>query len=578
MSIAQSIPSHPPLSIPLLPTSSLPLPHELIDRIIAYHANNLPVLLALARSSRDLYLRTVPVLYRNPFSFIDCAERSWGDKVKRYNQLLSVLLSGLDTSSPALMTDYLAYYAYQCHLDVGLRLAFDSWASHSRRSGVAMVSNIGVDYIADDSLLEEICRSDVAMVSHNPATVKVLGQPLCRMRMFLNNVQWLSSLTRIELYGISSGGNGQSTPLPSLEPTLEFIRVHDAIHSTLREIKIGGSYDYGLERNYSRMRLIRVIQAMRTPQVVDARHWREANLIIDQIPVECLRELYLDFGEMPPNKFQGSLFLQRCRYLERLRIPVINQNLFKWAADWRHTGIQPPIVAALQQQDDEEAYYDVDRRLSRPPRFPRLRSVDLTGEDYVLIPALKHVMDAFRDTIESIEATTLAHQYPGACQYTDLRLRWTWTLRALRELVLVGEVVLALDFGMLAWCPALAVLRLALPPYMFMTSEDEEMEQFLQTESDKLCLAVRLLELELTGKWPLSDAWLDRLSNNVRRLTDLRIATSTGYTAHGLRIAAERLGCLEKLHIRRSMFVSSAERQQLERIRSNVKTLTIVEE
>ncbi|KAG0253265.1 hypothetical protein DFQ27_007512 [Actinomortierella ambigua] len=598
MSIASSIPSQPPSSIPLQETpSSLPLPHELIDRIIAYHATNLPVLLALASTSRRLYHRTVPVLYRNPFAFIENGLWPWTDKVERYNQLLGLLLSSLGSTtttsttprpSQAPMCDYLAFYAHQRHLDTALRLAFSSLTSYSNLSGMAMVAKVGFDHAADESLLEQVSQSDVAMVGHNPAAVKTLGQPLRRLRMFVGSVQSLSNLTRIELYGIGGGGgggggrgnNGTAAAMlqPNLEPTIEFIRVHDAVHSTLREIKLGGSYDYGSSRNYALTRLIRVIQVMRTPQVVDVRHWREAHLVIDQIPPDSLHELYLGFGEMPPIQFAGAEYLQHCRYLERLRMPIIDQDLFKWAAEWRRTGMQPKTVALLQQQDDEDDDLGLgvsDRRQRRPPR---LRSVDLTGEDRVLIPVLKDVMSGFRDTIESIQATTLALENSGVCHFSAVRLKWAWTIRTLRELVLEGEVVLALDFGSLVWCPTLSVLRLTLPPYLFLSSEDEEMARFLRPESEKLCLAVRLNELELGGKWPLTDKWLDRLSKNMNRLTELRIASSTGYTMQGIQWAAERLTRLERLHVGRWMFVSPTQRQQLEQIRADAPRLTIVEQ
>ncbi|KAF9973899.1 hypothetical protein BGZ73_002827 [Actinomortierella ambigua] len=592
MSIASSIPSPPPpLSIPLQepPSSPLPLPHELIDRIIAHYATNLPVLLALASTSRRLYLRTIPVLYRNPFAFIEHGPWPWTDKVERYNQLLGLLLSSLRSTtslpSPAPpMCDYLAFYAHQRHLDTALRLAFSSLTSHSNLSGMAKVAKVGFDHTADESLLEQVCQADVAMVGHNPAAVKTLGQPLRRLRMFVSSVPWLSSLTRIELYGINGGGSGghNGTALamhqPSLEPTLEFIRVHDAIHSTLREIKLGGSYDYGSTRNYALTRLIRVVQAMRTPQVVDVRHWREANLVIDQIPVDSLHELYLGFAELPPMYFAGAEYLQQCRYLERLRMPVIDQDLFKWAAEWRRTGVQPRTVALLQQQDDEDDDVGVGTGNRCQRRPPRLRSVDLTGEDRVLIPVLKDVMSGFRDTIESIQATTLALEFSDVFHFSPMRLRWAWTIRTLRELILEGEVVLALDFGSLAWCPMLSVLRLTLPPYLFLSSEDEEMARFLLPESEKLCLAVRLLELELGGKWPVTDAWLGRLSKNVRRLTELRIANSAGYTVQGIQMAAERLTRLERLHIGRWMCVSPTQRKQLEQIRANAPRLTIVEQ
>ncbi|KAF9921778.1 COPII coat Sec23p-Sfb3p heterodimer component [Linnemannia zychae] len=322
-------------------------------------------------------------------------------------------------------------------------------------------------------------QTDVShlLVLYCPEDVKVVGQPIARIPVLLiPHLQRLRNLIRLELSEIPYGCK--------IEPVLEFIRVHDAFHGTLKEIKIKGGEDqnHHLEPTHKQL-------AMRTPEVVDARHWKEAILVLDAIPVDCLRTLILGLADMPPNYISASEYLQRCIYMEELRMPVRDDKLFAWAVKGRKKQKQKP-----------------------PHQLPHMRSLELFGDDQVLMPAVRDAVDAFRDSLESLKVMSMATISKESIYYS-LPIDWSWQLSKLSVLDLEGEAALAFEFSALAHCPALITLRLSLPPYFYSSSEDDQILDELKVKMPQICLATRLLDLELLGKWPISDGCATAMSN-----------------------------------------------------------------
>lgn len=553
--------------------AKLPLPDECIDLVIAYLPEDRQALHGLVLAGRKLFQRAVPVLYRSPFALID-AHNGWNDheKEKRYLILLSLLLNsrinrtsgdchcdGPDTRArsinPSTTTstyfpqvhpytvDYLRFYTHQFPVNL--------WRPLTNLRSVSLTPLV-VSEITGKTLAELQTEIAHSLIEYHSRDIRVLGQPIARTPILLQSIQHLHNLVRLELSEIAFGCK--------VEPILEFIRVHDAMHNTLREIKIKSLEEATLHYEPTHTQLVRIVQAMRNPQVVDARHWREAIMVLDQIPVDCLKTLLLGLAEMPPNQIATSEFLAQCVFLENVRMPVRDSQLFQWAVKARRkttlTGstigggprhsMVPYYAAPFVGTTPSMAYltsgplspwaHSYTDWLTGEEHFgpAPLKSVELCGEDRALIPALKDAIDAFRDSLEQIKGISLTLLMSRVTVNIMNTLSWSWPMEQLSMIDLEGEVALAFDLAVLQFCPRLTTLRLSLPPYLFSTSEDDKVLQELTACMPQILLARHLLDLELHGKWPLSDALLVEMGRTMPRLRRLYIGYCLGYTREGV--------------------------------------------
>ncbi|KAG0020992.1 hypothetical protein BGZ80_003247 [Entomortierella chlamydospora] len=596
--------------------AELPLPDECVDLIVAYLVDDRQALHALILSSQKLFQRTAPILYRSPFRFIEHSRRwSKDEKERRSTALLALLLTSTEgfTSPespphPAVLVrqdhdhnpqpttlDYLRFFIYQNHVDLFRPLV-----------NLRAMDSIRDVFILDQSKSMADLQIDVAasLIHYRAEDIKVIGLPIARVPLILvPRIQRLKNLVRLEL-----------TEIPydcKIEPILEFIRVHDFMHKSLREIKIKGRDDLNrnLERNHTQ--LVRLVQAMRTPQVVDARNWREAILVLHQIPYECLRTLLLGMADMPPSNIPVADYLEQCVYLEELRMPVRDEKLFAWAIDRGGNVLAPrplrpmPSMTAIASASLETlampitmgspAIAATSPPLLNPPwhlrhhshsewddiedrqGIARIKSLELSGEDGCLIPVLRDAVDAFRDSLEILKAQSLATMMTTDPIHNSLTLTWSWMLSRLTVLDLEGEVASAFDFSALKSCPVLTTLRLALPPYMYSSSEDEGKLEGMKAKMSKICLATKLLDLELRYKWPVSDELLALIATKMRQLTNLYIVQCRGYSLKGVRILIERLERLQSLSIDKWMCSHQSMQGQLLDLKSLNPRLDIVE-
>ncbi|KAF9152250.1 hypothetical protein BG015_005561 [Linnemannia schmuckeri] len=595
--------------------SKLPLPDECIDLIVAYLVDQRQALHALVLSSQKLFQRAAPVLYRSPFQLIEHSSRwSRDEKEKRSTALLALLLTSrlpqrnidartstappppttttrrISTAAPMTLSaarpatpldihhyhqlqlqqhqrqqqhqqtiatvDYLRFFTHQYHVNLWRLLALLRTLAHGNSA-----------LLLDDNRSMSDLQTDVShlLVQYCPEDVKVVGQPIARIPVLLvPHLQELRNLVRLELSEIPYGCK--------IEPVLEFIRVHDAVHGTLKEIKIKGGEDLNHHLEPTHKQLVRLVQAMRTAQVVDARHWKEAILVLDDIPVDCLRTLILGLADMPPNYISASDYLQRCAYLEELRMPVRDDRLFAWAvlerkklkldhrpslsrstsafASVTSTSAYAPWISPPSpwQWRQHQHHYQEWSSLDQPFGLPRMRSLELFGEDQVLMPAVRDAVDAFRESLELLKVMSMATMSKESI-YTTVPLSWSWPLSKLSVLDLEGEAALAFEFSALLHCPALITLRLSLPPYFYSSSEDDQILDELKIKMPQICLATRLLDLELLGKWPVSDELLGKMTRSMTRLTQLDIVSCLGYTIEGVLRLIGSLEQLERLAI-----------------------------
>ncbi|KAF9111895.1 hypothetical protein BGX27_004277 [Mortierella sp. AM989] len=614
--------------------SKLPLPDECIDLIVAYLVDDRQTLHALVLSSQKLFQRTAPILYRSPFRLIEQSFRwSREEKEKRTTALLALLLTSTDghvsTESPPLTESppatkttviirqdklhaphppttlvYLGFYIYQYHVDL--------WRPLVNLRAMPSIRDV---FILDQSKGMTVLQNQVAasLIEYRPEDIKVIGQPIGRATLILvPQIKRLRNLVRLELSEIPYGCK--------IEPILEFIRVHDNLHHTLREIKIKGGEDLNRHLEPTHTQLVRLVQAMLTPQVVDARHWREAILILHQIPQECLRTLLLGMADMPPSNIRVADYLELCVCLEELRMPVRDERVFAWAIAARAamekernvnssrqrslqskpsmTTIASPTLGSglvmpaalvssvlptssplLQKSPWHLRHHSYSEwnELEEKQGMARLKYLELCGEDSCLIPALRDATDAFRDSLETLKAQSLAILMTMEPVQSSIPLSWSWSLPHLSELDLEGEVASAFDFSALELCPVLTTLRLTLPPYMYSSSEDDDKLVEMRARMSKICLAKRLLDLKLYGKWPVSDELLENMTTNMTRLTSLSIVQCSEYTLEGIQTLIEDMKRLESLSINKWLCMYQPMRGKLQGLKASNSRLDVVE-
>ncbi|KAG0213269.1 hypothetical protein BGX28_004842 [Mortierella sp. GBA30] len=603
--------------------SELPLPDECIDLIVAYLVKERQALYALVCSSQRLLERTLPILYRSPFQLIESTRRwSAEEKEKRCTALLALLLKTRrpDTSRSTAMNaythhhqqqqqqqqqnrqnqqshpltaiDYLRFFTHQCHADLYRPLVKLRFEASEENAFILDVSQKMID------LQISVAQS---LIQYCPEDIKLIGLPMSRVdSVLMPSLEYLRNLVRLELSEIACNYK--------IEPVIEFIRVHDAIYHTLREIKVKGPED---PSHPSHKELYRLVQAMRWPQVVDARHWQEAISVLDHIPPECLRTLLLGMANMPPPNLSVPRCLSQCHFLEELRMPVRDERLFEWAmvrprqlsvdrngalsrSRSLPRGSSSSSMFSSQSAPSATSYPGImtssssfhwqqnllypEWQTSEEPQGPaRLKSIELCGEDRYLIPALQDAVDAFQDSLEILKAMSLAPVMPSGSIVITMSLTWSWPLSRLTVLDLEGEVALAFELSALKYCPALITLKLALPSYLHSTSEDGRVMQEMKSKMSHMFYASRLLDLELHGKWPVSDALLQMLTQRMRRLTNLYIVNCLGYTIEGVKILTCGLERLERLAISKWLCAGSPMQHQLQAIRAQRPVLELIE-
>ncbi|KAF9430391.1 60S acidic ribosomal protein P2 [Podila epigama] len=297
----------------------------------------------------------------------------------------------------------------------------------------------------------------------------------------------LSHLCRLELLDIHYKFD--------VEAIVDFLCTHERVYGTLREIKIGGPDDMGRS---SLPGLIRILQSVQAIRVLDMTHWREAIKYLDMIPTRSLETLLLgnvrmttlnsstssngdgsgnDHGVLleqpqPQSNIQHQSQVQeqdqeqqeqqqqedpqiqtlkKCRRLKELRMPVLVDGLFEWAVEERN------------QRRRGQRYW------GEFPEPMELESVHLSGSNTgPLVPTLVHVVDAFRDTLQTLQSMSwsdMAETLPN-----DQSLSWHWRLPRLQVLDLQGEIAFRFKTQALEHCPELRVLRLSLPHSVFATT------------------------------------------------------------------------------------------------------------
>ncbi|KAG0034802.1 hypothetical protein BGZ82_005598 [Podila clonocystis] len=350
----------------------------------------------------------------------------------------------------------------------------------------------------------------------------------------------LSRLSRLELFDVHYDFD--------LEAVIDFLRTHDQIYGTIREIKVGGPDDLGRSTPPG---LIRILQCLKRLKVLDMIDWREAIKYLDMIPTKHLETLLLGNVRMTTLNSGGSTTsaeteqqsteatedqedpqirtLKSCRRLKELRMPVLVDNLFEWAIQDRKR----------RQRLAGQWLYG--------PEPVHIQVVHLSGSNTgPLVSTLVDVADAFRDSLQTLQSTSWSDMAEtlSCCQ----PLTWNWCLPRLQVFDLQGEIACRFKIQALEHCPELRVLRLSLPHSVLSSPSTGTRGR---TDNGR-GLLLKLQELCIAGDWGLDDSSLLGMAEAVPTLTRLSLLRCEGLSAAGLARAIPSFRVLHWLEVNKA--------------------------
>ncbi|KAF9568356.1 hypothetical protein EC968_002924 [Mortierella alpina] len=390
------------------------------------------------------------------------------------------------------------------------------------------------------------------MLLHRPGLVRTLSLPIQRLSAFLSIGPKLSSLERLELYGVSWHYD--------LDPAIEFLQEHARLFGTIREFKIAGPNDV---RDLQKPRLHRILKTIKYPKVIDLSRYREATRDLNSFEIQnahCLEQLLfdLDFGagsgptavhaaaieaadlissSSPPkstdastlvqndssNKDQRLCLIQQCAKLSTLQMGVQTSTAFSWAVD----------------------RYNLD-----PLSIQQLKVLHLSSPRATTI---KQVLDdclyAFRDSLEDVKGIALKLS-PAP---SPIPFGWSWPLQRLSVLSLQGELAVWFDLESLRFCPSLTELCLVLYPY---SPPDAN-------HLDKLVLAPGLTTLSLMGRWIMTDTTMKYLGQKMLKLKRLVLegCQADKLTGDGMVAGLDKMQSLTKVEIALGAGIEAASKE-----------------
>ncbi|KAG0339219.1 hypothetical protein BG000_002588 [Podila horticola] len=508
------------------------LPEECLDLIlhsIPPHRPLHPLLLV----SRTFFRLVVPILYQNPFDYIDRVLFSHHNANQRKIMVLSLLLlsspeplfeglalkpGGWPYKNPATV-DYLSFYTRHSHKQIQNFVSLI--VLNSAHTPIIMgrdpsppSSSFSPSPSSSSSAIMGIKeRVHTGFVGHSASRIQSLCFSMDKLGVLLPLVPQLSTLARLELHVPSRSNRNTGAK--------RFITSHLQHHpGVLREIKIDASGSAHIDG----LHIAWHVEALGAQaQVIDGTGWVDGVLYLDRFPSQECKSLLLRQTIPPRMEMTPGLpqVVQRFRKLERLRLPAVDAGLFAWTV----------------AQEGETETETVQRA-----RVPPLAWLDLHGPDDRLIPALSDATNAFRATIADIKGLSSFGQSTGRV------LEWEWALPRLTHLDLEGTVAVRFNLLSLQHCPVLKVLRLNIGRQI-----PETWVPAVKACELAVCLAqTQVTMLELSGYWDLSDADLTQqepMLAVLRRLTRLNLMWCRGPTIASFEFLMREMRVLKRLHV-----------------------------
>lgn len=479
-------------------------------------------LCSLLQVNKMFFGLTVPLLYNSPFVLVKSNAVKWNEeeRTERLVMLLRLFLAELD---PTLQAELPPWTTEEDDDDLQEGWINDDtttntdnkddkkhlpstmvrkyfyhyrWHDHSFLVAKVIPTVFGVTEKRDcHSILHTLDR---LFLRHNGGSVLSMCVSVKHSAQ-LALLPTLSCLRRIEVHNIEDVSES------ALDRLVDWIHTHDQQFGTLRELQIGGltEYDeYDLSRDTFMLKLTRAIQNL---TVLDTKSWTEAWSMVDQLPVEHLERLALEYGGNKATS-QGGDFLLRCKRLKILDLFVPTPSIFRTVAECvsLSMGSSPRVFSSPL--------------FSSGPSVPALERLYLSGSLANLTQTVEDAATAFAGTLKILKITSVTRSRTVLAP----SIRWEGVyMPYLTELQLQHDIALELPFSVLGRvAPNLTILKLLVNGVVSCGQDNNPVEGILAL--------TKLQVLQLLGAWPLTRSFISGLRTSVEGLKILDIERCFG--------------------------------------------------
>ncbi|KAG0208358.1 hypothetical protein BGX28_000652 [Mortierella sp. GBA30] len=534
--------------MPGVPQENPTLLLECIQHILSYlQLNQLPTLCSLLTVNRTMFQLTLPILYQSPFVLVRDS-RHWKDeeKTRRLVSLLRLFLSELDPAlremlPPSIIddsdneeedwdSDYAKGPSPTCTAPV--RGYFFHYRRHDHSVLAAYAIPRWFGAITRRQSQGILAHLDQAFLAHCGGRAISLCLDATRVNSFNSSITSLACLRRLEIHHI------KEVTESSLGELVEWIRKHDSIHGTLRELQLGGLTAYVDDDDTNNQAcLVQLPQAFKTLNVLETKSWQEAWTMIKEIPVEALYRLAMEYsdGVATPH---GSDLLLRCKALKVLDVFVTAPDMFQGLADMVRTH-SLPAQSSSTSYTTTIAYVGCDSNVLSIGGVPPIERLYLSGHHANLRNALEDATVGLSQTIRILKATSIE-------RHNVLKPSLTWggpgldiQFPFLQELQLQGDIALEFHFILLRRCPNLQSLKLLVNGMESCQQADNPLEEILSLR--------RLQTLQLLGRWQLEMTFIQGIASNLTGLKILDLERCFGMDLDDVMQAVHTMSYLSRL-------------------------------
>ncbi|KAG0378201.1 hypothetical protein BGX24_004500 [Mortierella sp. AD032] len=560
---------------------------ECIQLILSYlQFNQLPTLCSLLRVNRTLFQLTTPILYQNPFLTVR-SQGTWSEneKADKLEHLLRLFISELD---PALRAQLhpLAYMDEDDEQEDWANTADSSDTSqnataipetsrgyfyHYRRLDHSFLASRAIPKVFGTFSRTHsqvvLAQLDKVFLLHCGDRALSICMATPRVKSFVGMIPILKCLRRIELHRM------ECVTDENLLEMVDWIKTHNETHGTLRELQMGGHSEYDNRcyddansqsqlfdsRRYkasefddddtnSRRDLVILPQTYRTLTVLDTRSWSGAWPTIDQVPVEELFRLVMDYGEgVAPDK--GTSFLLRCKGLKVLDLYVPALDTFRDVAHLFKSRFHPHSISEEEHQATATATTTgAAASTSTAPSAPTPVRNALKDGTAILPPVEKlyisghhgNLRNALEDAPVGLSRTLRILKVTSMERHTVEKPTITWGYPLLQvempflvDLQLQGDIALEFHFGVLRSCPNLVSFKLMVNGHFSCAQAGNPVDEILSLR--------KLQTLQLLGKWPLTKEFVQGIGAQLTGLKMLDLARCFGVPLEEVLESVERL-------------------------------------
>lgn len=355
----------------------------------------------------------------------------------------------------------------------------------------------------DRTILSVLDQLFIVHCDYRPLSLRM---SILRVHQFRKALPFLSSLQGLDIQHIESVPD---TGDENLDALVDWIQTHDRTFGTLRELSLGGSTEFDMFDLGTSEALVRIPQAFRNLTVLDTRSWSMGWSMIDQVAVEGLERLAMDYGEGRDSQSGSSLFT-RCKALKILDVFVPELNTFKTVADLYKGQVLGIEVASLNPISTVAV--QVSSRWTAPPCIPPVERLYISGSHAPLKNALEDAAIGLSQSLRVLKATSTGRYDVQESTLSFGQPLFQLHMPFLHELQLQWDIALEFRFELLQCCPNLTTLRLLVNGLESCGRPNNPLDPILELH--------KLQVLQLMGRWPLTKEFIEQIP---KRLTGLKI-------------------------------------------------------